>query len=640
MRHANPIHTLGDYSKPIHEGYRNTIELPVGNNVVNGCLFYGFWSEDPNQHLKDFLKFVESLDLDGENRERTRMRSYYSFPCSILSTGKDRKTSQRYPGVSTTSRRISIRSMDSFQGLTPKSHSSWHRPLAPKDLTLYDNKSWNDPRDFAKPIKAISLPQDVPSTSDRRLIELENQVQRLMEAHLAPTQPTQVNKITTLCEIYSGPHDTQYCIEDPEQTFVEYASSRTDKAREGLVFNFLASQDARLSKFEADFKQQQSEMTNKIDTVLKAITDRIAGALPNDTVKNPKLSTSSVLSARSYLTEDPQCSTHIHGSINTITIHPKHQNDSRDSTAKEKEDAPLLKQKDLTAVDNLGPNKDDEEIEWVDAEEPLDLVKTSEESFYESLIKEMPKCLLNYDFKIKKGDPRNLKIPCMIGHKFMANAYIDADLPMNIMSLAYYNSIRKNGYEYRGRNFIGLGRDMHVFVGNMSYVIDLTILENIETNIDPSFSHITFKTPYKDPERTELSSKGHDLLSSRVILSEDDYDRGCRKPSDLEEGFYRDTIKLRPEYVTGMDDEGEVIIDEKKLGSRKAHLLEDKQILSVEILDEVFSTWMAFGGNTLAGDGITGIKRRRRDQSSDGVRIMATASGHGRLKEDLESSTW
>ncbi|GKA69467.1 hypothetical protein Tco_0775531 [Tanacetum coccineum] len=45
----------------------------------------------------------------------------------------------------------------------------------------------------------------------------------------------------------------------------------------------MASQDARLSKFEANFKQQQSEMTNKIDTVLKAITDQIAGALPGDT---------------------------------------------------------------------------------------------------------------------------------------------------------------------------------------------------------------------------------------------------------------------------------------------------------------------------------------------------------------------
>ncbi|GJX58898.1 hypothetical protein Tco_0290288, partial [Tanacetum coccineum] len=31
---TNPIRTLGDYSRPGHEGYRNTIELPEGNNVV------------------------------------------------------------------------------------------------------------------------------------------------------------------------------------------------------------------------------------------------------------------------------------------------------------------------------------------------------------------------------------------------------------------------------------------------------------------------------------------------------------------------------------------------------------------------------------------------------------------------------
>ncbi|GKC09923.1 hypothetical protein Tco_1001533, partial [Tanacetum coccineum] len=160
MENKNYIRTLGDYSRPSHEGYRNTIEFPDGNNVVplrfdtirlvqNGCSFHGLQSEDPNQHLKDFLKLVASLDLDVAN----------------------------------------------------------------KDLTLYDNESWNDPRDFAKPVKAISLPQDVPSTSDHRFIELENQVQRLMEAHLAPKSYVQVNKIASSCEICSGPHDTQYCME-------------------------------------------------------------------------------------------------------------------------------------------------------------------------------------------------------------------------------------------------------------------------------------------------------------------------------------------------------------------------------------------------------------------------------------------
>ncbi|GKB80468.1 hypothetical protein Tco_0947363 [Tanacetum coccineum] len=82
MGDENPIRTLEDYSKPSHEGYRNTIELPERNNVVplrsdtirlvqNGCSFHGLRSKDPNQHLTDFLKLVDSLDLDVANRERT-----------------------------------------------------------------------------------------------------------------------------------------------------------------------------------------------------------------------------------------------------------------------------------------------------------------------------------------------------------------------------------------------------------------------------------------------------------------------------------------------------------------------------------------------------------------------------------------
>nr|GEY04127.1 hypothetical protein [Tanacetum cinerariifolium] len=76
MGDKNPIRTLGDYSKPNHEGYRNTIELLVGNNVLplrsdtiwlvqNRCSFHRLRSVDHNQHLKDFLKLVDSLDLDG-----------------------------------------------------------------------------------------------------------------------------------------------------------------------------------------------------------------------------------------------------------------------------------------------------------------------------------------------------------------------------------------------------------------------------------------------------------------------------------------------------------------------------------------------------------------------------------------------
>ncbi|GJT94988.1 MAK10-like protein [Tanacetum coccineum] len=201
--------------------------------------------------------------------------------------------------------------------------SNWLNCLPAGSITTWDDLTTRFLVQFFPPGRTAKLRNDI-------LMFQQHQRESLSEAWT-------LNKITTLCEICSGPRDTQYCMEDPEQAFVEYASSRTDEAGEGLVSNFMASQDARLSKFEADFKQQQSEMTNKIDTVLKAITDRIAGALPSDTIKNPKLSTSSVLSARFFPTEDPQCSTHVHGSINTIMIHPKQQNDSYDSMAEEEE---------------------------------------------------------------------------------------------------------------------------------------------------------------------------------------------------------------------------------------------------------------------------------------------------------------
>ncbi|GJS80540.1 hypothetical protein Tco_0730421 [Tanacetum coccineum] len=117
-------------------------------------------------------------------------------------------------------------------------------------------------------LKYIS--QHVPSTSDRRLIELENQVQRLMEAHLAPTQPTQVNKITTLCEFCSGPHDTQYCMEDSEQAFVEYASSRTNEAR-GKWYTFKPEQNNLGDTYDPSWRSHPNLRPDRIDEGIKWI---------------------------------------------------------------------------------------------------------------------------------------------------------------------------------------------------------------------------------------------------------------------------------------------------------------------------------------------------------------------------------
>nr|GEX43107.1 MAK10-like protein [Tanacetum cinerariifolium] len=140
--------------KPSYKGYQNTIELPDGNNVV--------------PLRSNTIQLVQNGC------------SFYGLWRTIDQAAGDKLRDKN-------------------------AKESW---VLLEDLALYDNESWNKPKDFAKLVKAISLPQDVPSTSDRRLIELKNQVQCLMEAYLAPKSPAQVNKIASSCEIFSGTNES------------------------------------------------------------------------------------------------------------------------------------------------------------------------------------------------------------------------------------------------------------------------------------------------------------------------------------------------------------------------------------------------------------------------------------------------
>nr|GEW32045.1 MAK10-like protein [Tanacetum cinerariifolium] len=235
-------------------------------------------------------------------KKRTRLRLYTKSFEEIMHTkrGDDVADFKR--------RRHDFQSNDVMDLMTASGHSRLKVALEDSTWRRHENPM-RTLEDYSKPSyevyrNTIELPKgnNVVSLQSDTIRWVQKDAHSTDFAHLASTQPSQVNKITTSCEICSGPHDTQYSMEDPEQAFVEYASLRTDEAR-GLVSEFMASQDARLSKFEADFKQEKSEMTNKIETVLKAITDRIVGTLPSDMIKNLKIGTHPVSSARSYPTQ-------------------------------------------------------------------------------------------------------------------------------------------------------------------------------------------------------------------------------------------------------------------------------------------------------------------------------------------------
>ncbi|GKE25444.1 hypothetical protein Tco_1440828 [Tanacetum coccineum] len=337
-----------------------------------------------------------------------------------------------------------------------------------EDLALYDNESWNDPRDFAKLVKAIALPQDVPSTSDRRLIELEN----------------------------------QYCMEDPKQAFVEYASSRTDEAGEGLVSNFMASQDARLSKFESDFKQQQSEMTNKIDTMLKVITDRIAGALPSDTVKNPKLSASPVLSARSYPNTDPQCSNHVQ-----VRSTPSQSIPINKAT-------PMMRQQKIM--------KKKKRISWkismsTPPHRPIHPLRSSPKSPQIQFIRRIAgigsSIIRHRDFMIVEDissiiDPRLSQV--VLGKPFVEISNMTHDSPEGVVR--FTNRTKE----------------------------------------------VAYKMPHMIEQYNSLSDLEKEHTKSVYLRNEEDKRRGVEYVMRKILEFYKECLELGPEYVTKINDEGEV----------------------------------------------------------------------------------
>ncbi|GKC47861.1 zinc finger, CCHC-type containing protein [Tanacetum coccineum] len=185
MGDENPIRTLGDYSKPSHEGYRNTIELPVGNNVLERLLAGSIltWEDLTTRFLAQFFppgrtaKLRNDILMFQQHHGESLFEAWTRFKDLLQKVphhGIDLWLQVQifYDHVNPVTRRAIDQSAGGkLRDLNAK--ESW---ALLEDLALYDNESWNDPRDFAKPVKAIILPQAVSSTSDRRLIELKNQV--------------------------------------------------------------------------------------------------------------------------------------------------------------------------------------------------------------------------------------------------------------------------------------------------------------------------------------------------------------------------------------------------------------------------------------------------------------------------------
>nr|GEW24513.1 MAK10-like protein [Tanacetum cinerariifolium] len=122
MGDANPICTLRDYSKPSHKGCRNTIELPIGNNV------------DPSPHGRILLLIflLNSFHREGLQNSTTISRCSNNIKENLSQDEIDRAAGGK---------------------LRDKNADEYWEII--ENLTLYDHEAWNDLKNFIKPPQAL-----------------------------------------------------------------------------------------------------------------------------------------------------------------------------------------------------------------------------------------------------------------------------------------------------------------------------------------------------------------------------------------------------------------------------------------------------------------------------------------------------
>ncbi|GJT94899.1 hypothetical protein Tco_1090417 [Tanacetum coccineum] len=382
-----------------------------------------------------------------------------------------------------------------------------------------------------------------------------------MEAHIAPKQPIQVNKITSSCEICSGPNDTQYCMEYPEQAFIDYASSRTDEAW-GEFQN---------GKPEEEEEQEEKDNPENINTNPSSPPDPLVSFITEKVRKLNSIFKSLGLVPQSSDTEFV-CMKGDDGDLMFIEIIKKND----DSRKEEPE---------------VGENAGVGELE-VDY---FDIFLTRSELAYHMYLMcgPIPSIFLRNPI-ITEGCPSNLKISCNIRHVHIEKSYIDLNSPLNIMTRMLYNWIMRRKLDpweniNRGvNNFTRRIKGMHVFVGNFTYVIDFMIVEDISSITDPRLSQVVLGNPfveisnmthdphegvvrfkngtdefaYKMPHKIEqynlLSNIERKHTKSVYLRNKEDKRRRMEYVMSKILGFYKEYLELGSEYVTGITDEGEV----------------------------------------------------------------------------------
>ncbi|GJW87490.1 hypothetical protein Tco_0162830 [Tanacetum coccineum] len=175
---------------------------------------------------------------------------------------------------------------------------------------------------------------------------------------------------------------------------------------------------------------------------------------------------------------------------------------------------------------------------------------------------------------INSLDRDDLAFECMIGFRKFT-AYLDPFLPMNIISRKAYNTIMVKGLEGTGKNLVAVVKDVYVFIGSFTYIMDFVMLEDIGEFIMSDMAEVLMGRPFRKITKLKYDvakglvsfTKIFDTYTYRMPrtiprlknfnwtkvpplleLSQNDLMNRLRHPHEKNKFMYKDYLNLGPEY--------------------------------------------------------------------------------------------
>nr|GEX51103.1 MAK10-like protein [Tanacetum cinerariifolium] len=361
---------------------------------------------------------------------------------------------------------------------------------------------------------------------------------------------------------HNGPHDTYYCMEDPEQAFVEYASLRIDEAG-GKWYTFKLEPNNLGDNYNPSWRSHPNLSLENIHVNSSILPDPSVAFITKKVLKSNSFFESLGLVPQSSNTE-VVFAKRDDGKVMSIELIRKNDDSSKGEP----------KEEGSTITEEVGA-------------EYFDIFPTRSELTYHKYLMCSPLPLIFLrNLIIMEGCPLNLKIPCNIGHVQVKKAYIDPNSPLNIMTRMMCNWIMRRRLDPRESsnrgvsNFTRRIKGMHVFIGNFTYIVDFMIGKDIGFIIDPSpretfcgniqhdsrppegvvrftnrTDEVSNKMPHMIEQYNSLSDLEKEYTISTCLRNKEDKRRGVEYVMSKILGFYKECLELGPEYATGMDDE-------------------------------------------------------------------------------------